>query len=158
MSWASHQGLVFASFMSWGSCTCLPGESGSSCSGLWGLLCQKSCPLTAAVSLHEQTAHKDGLGHWQAVSGCWAGRLYLLCLWLLGSFLPLMLLRNTFLHIACQFRMRSMCEGDVTSVTAQCLQSLFPTHSPVLYNSPNVMSAPCSIPHEVLLREVKIMV
>lgn len=51
-----------------------------------------------------------------------------------------------------------MCEGDVTSVTAQCLQSLFPTHSPVLYNSPNVMSAPCSIPHEVLLREVKIMV
>lgn len=42
--------------------------SGSSRSGLWGLLCQKSCPLIAGVSLREQAAGKDGLGHWQAVS------------------------------------------------------------------------------------------
>lgn len=48
--------------------------------------------------------------------------------------------------------------GNITSVTAQCLQSLFPAHSPMLYNSPKVLSAPCSIPQEAQLREVKIMV
>lgn len=89
MSWASHWCLALPRFITWSSHTCTPEESGRSYSGLWGLLCQKSCPLIAEVSLREQAAGKVGLGHWQVVSSCWALGLHLLCLWSLGSFFSL---------------------------------------------------------------------
>lgn len=48
----------------------------------------------------------------------------------LGSFFPLMLLSSAFLHVAHPFGMRSVCEGDVASVTAGCLQSVVQLTAP----------------------------
>lgn len=144
--------------------TWAPSESGSSHSGLTGLLCQKSCPLTAGMSLHEQIAGKDGIipRAWELVVSSWTLALCLLCLWSFGGlyfFFSLMRpFRTTFLHVAHPFGMRNVCERDVTSVTSWCSQSLFPTHRPVQYNSQKAMSAPCSIPCEAHLRKVKITV
>lgn len=53
MSWASLWLLVFPKFITCSSHICAQGESGSSFSGLWGLLCQKPHPLIADVSLHK---------------------------------------------------------------------------------------------------------
>lgn len=122
VSWTSHQGLVCARFITQTSCTCASVESESCCSGLWHLLCQKSCPLIADVSLHGKDQANDRLGHWQVNSNCWALGPHLLGLCLLDGFFPLMLLRSPFLHVAHPFRMRSVwggcyiCHGSVFAV------------------------------------------
>lgn len=101
MSWASHWHLDFPRFITWSSHTCAQGEFRSSCSGLSGLLCQKSCPFIAEVSVHKQAAGKVGLGHWQLVSSCWALGLHLL--WSLGSFFPLWCFLGALLSMLCTY-------------------------------------------------------
>jgi len=110
--------------------------------GVWKLLIRSlrfivsKIVSTYCLSLREQAAGKDGLGHWQVVSTFWALGLHHLCLWSLGSLFPLMFLSNTSLHVPRLFKMRGGVRGILNlphlGVCGPCFQ----------------LTAPCTMIHQ----------